>query len=621
MELVMARIPTYHQCVSSSAYIRPYSSRSIETTKRITGGGAIKAHRALTWRKEAFMPSSAAVAAIDRRAVSRALREIGSHLALEGGNAVFRARAYERAARVIENAPDLERVVREGRLTDLPGIGEALAAVIRELCTTGRSERLERLRRQRPSAVVELAALVGQKTAERLHIALGVTGADDLRRACEEHRVREVRGFGPRREAQILEQLRRRLIASADIRLSAALDEGERLCAYLQGLPGVRADLAGAARRGHELVEAVDIVASTDEPELLRERFTSYPAFISAQVETDGVASGRLASGALVRLYVTEPRRHGLALLAHTGSIGHVRRLEELAAERGQLLPARARDEVEIYNTLDLPFVPPELREDEGEIEAAQQGRLPAPLVTAADIQGAVHCHTTASDGRHTLLQMARAAEAAGFRYMTVTDHSPTAQYANGLSVERLRAQWDEIARVQDQVGVRLLRGTECDITADGALDWPDEILAGLDVVIASIHQRYKLDESAMTARVLRAMRHPAFKIWGHPLGRLVPRRPPIPCRLDEILDALAASRGAVEINGDPHRLDMEPRLVRQATARGIPCVVSLDAHAMSELQNLRYGVLMARRAWLQPAQVLNTRSVEDFVRAVRPFD
>jgi DNA polymerase (family X) len=215
---------------------------------------------------------------------------------------------------------------------------------------------------------------------------------------------------------------------------------------------------------------------------------------------------------------------------------------------------------------------------------------------------------------------MARAAEARGFRYLTVTDHSPSAFYANGLSVDRLKAQWDEIARVQEQVQIRLFRGTECDITRDGALDWPDAILEQLEVVIASVHERFKLDEAAMTARVVRAMRHPAFKIWGHPLGRLIGRRPPFACRIEEILDALAESRGAVEINGDPHRLDLEPRLIRLARARGLRFVVSTDAHSTGELGNVRYGALMARRGWLTREDVLNTRSAGDFMDLARTY-
>ena len=231
-----------------------------------------------------------------------------------------------------------------------------------------------------------------------------------------------------------------------------------------------------------------------------------------------------------------------------------------------------------------------------------------------------MHCHSTWSDDRHSIEQMARAAEERGASYLTITDHSATAHYARGLDVERIERQWDEIDEVQGRVGITLLRGTEADILADGALDWPDRIIERLDVIIASIHNRYKQDEARMTERVLRAMRHPAFKIWGHPMGRLVTSRPPIPLRIEEVLDALAESRGAIEISGDPHRLDMEPRLARMARARGIPFVLSVDAHSMPELDNVRYAVGLARRAGIHRDEVLNTKSAAAFARAVKPI-
>jgi DNA polymerase (family X) len=257
-------------------------------------------------------------------------------------------------------------------------------------------------------------------------------------------------------------------------------------------------------------------------------------------------------------------------------------------------------------------------QEDEG--AHASLDEPPPDLVDLADVQGAVHCHTVASDGNATLLQMARAAEARGFKYLTVTDHSPTAYYAHGLDAARLKAQWDEIAQVQENVGIRLLRGTECDITRDGALDWPDDVLAKLDVVIASIHNRYKLGEAAMTERVLRAIRHPAFKIWGHPLGRLIDKRPPIPCDIEKILDACAVSRVAIELNGDPRRLDLPPELVPAARERGIPFVLGTDAHSTAELDNAGHAVFIARKGGIRRTEVLNVFDADSFAARVRPF-
>jgi DNA polymerase (family 10) len=251
-------------------------------------------------------------------------------------------------------------------------------------------------------------------------------------------------------------------------------------------------------------------------------------------------------------------------------------------------------------------------------VEAAARGELPE-LVTLADLRGAVHCHTDASDGRHTLEQMARAADALGLSYMTVTDHSPAAHYANGLSAERLRRQWDEIARVQERVSVRLLRGVECDILEDGSLDCAPALIEELDVVIASIHRRHRMDRAQMTKRIVTAMRQPWFKVWGHGLGRYVLTRPPVDCDMDAVLDAVAASRAAIEVNGDPRRLDLEPRWQREARLRGIRFVLSCDAHSTRGLQNLRHAVDMARRGGLARTDVLNTLPVDAFRAEVRP--
>ena len=266
--------------------------------------------------------------------------------------------------------------------------------------------------------------------------------------------------------------------------------------------------------------------------------------------------------------------------------------------------------EEELYARLELPFIPPELREDAGELEDAEAGGRFDDLVTAADVRGFVHCHTTWSDGKNSVEEMARAADALGLEYLTITDHSPSAFYANGVAADRLKAQWDEIARVQEQVRVRILRGTESDILADGGLDYPDAILEKLDVVIASIHSRFQMEEEEMTQRIIRAMRQPVFKIWGHPLGRLVQRRDPVKCRVEEVLDAAAESRAAVEVNGDPHRLDLEPRWIRAARQRGLKFVVSTDAHSVNALNHyLRFGVGTARRGGIRRGEVLNALS------------
>jgi DNA polymerase (family 10) len=258
------------------------------------------------------------------------------------------------------------------------------------------------------------------------------------------------------------------------------------------------------------------------------------------------------------------------------------------------------------------------MREDQGEIEAALAGTMPIPI-GLEDIRGLTHCHTIYSDGRNSIEEMALAAEAMGMTYLTITDHSPSAHYAGGVGIDRLRAQWDEIDRVQERVKTKLLKGTESDILEQGSLDYPDYLLEKFDIIIASIHARHKMDAEQMTQRLLRALKLPFFKIWGHPLGRLIGSRPPIACRMDEVLDAIAESKCAIEVNGDPRRLDLEPRWIRAARTRGIKFIVSTDAHSTDGLTNLHYGVSTARRGWLVRDEVLNTLETEDFIHAVHP--
>jgi DNA polymerase (family 10) len=340
----------------------------------------------------------------------------------------------------------------------------------------------------------------------------------------------------------------------------------------------------------------------------------------------------RLADGLQVDLRIVSPEDHATAVHHFTGSKAHHVKLRGLARDRGytisewglaridggEKVPIAAEDD--LYRALGMAPIPPELREDEGEIEAALDGRGFEDLVRIEDVRGMVHCHTQWSDGRATIEEMALAAEAMGMEYLTVTDHSGRAHYAGGVTPDRIERQWEEIARVQERVKVKLLRGTEADILEDGVLDWPDHLLERFDVVIASIHERHRMDERAMTRRLVRAMEAPVFKIWGHALGRLVGERPPIACRVEEVLDAAAASgRVAVEVNGDPRRLDMESRWIRVARERGLRFTLSVDAHAPASLQFLRFAVGTARRGGIRRGEVLNALPAAEFAAAVRP--
>jgi DNA polymerase (family 10) len=586
----------------------------------------------------------------DKFEIARALREIGMLLELEGENP-FKIRAYERGARALEELPEaLAVVAAEGRLEEVPGIGEALGKKIGELLSTGRLELLERLRAKHPPGVLELLRVpeLGPKKVAVLHEALGIAGLADLEAACREGRVRGVKGFGAKTEANILAGIERLRARASDRRvlLAEAVEVGERLLAWLRGSPAVlRCDLAGSARRGRETVGDLDLVAASREPAAVGERLARSPLVAEVIARGETKTTVRLGSGLQVDLRIVPPEDYPTLLHHLTGSKAHHLKLRGIARERGYTLsewglfrlppdrpPSGATDgpppgsekvavgdEPAVYAALGLQYVPPELREDEGEIEAARAGAIPADLVALDDVRGMVHCHTTWSDGRASLEEMARAAEALGMEYLTVTDHSRAAGYAGGLDPDRIRRQWEEIERVQEKVRIRLLRGTEADILEDGAIDWPDEVLERLEVVVASIHSRMKMDEEQMTRRLVRAMGRPVFKIWGHALGRLLGDREPFACRVEEVLDALAGSRGAIEVNGDPKRLEADPRLLRLARARGIPVVLSVDAHSVKDLGYLRWAVATARRGGVRRGEVLNALPAGAFARAVRP--
>jgi DNA polymerase (family 10) len=368
-----------------------------------------------------------------------------------------------------------------------------------------------------------------------------------------------------------------------------AREQARVVVAHLARHPAVAAvEVAGEVRRWSETVAHIDVVVATDDPAAVRAHLDAGP---------------RVATP--VTLHTAPPAEYGTLLVLATGPEAHWQALA------GRLTSAEARDEASFYAAVGLPWIPPEARD----------ASLAAPprLVERGDVRGAVHCHTTWSDGTASVEDMARAAMALGLDYLTITDHSGTAGYAGGLDLERLRKQWDEIDEVQTRVPIRLLKGTESDILADGALDWPDEILERLDVVIASVHQRYKLDPAKATARLVRTMKLPIFKIWGHPLGRMLLSRDPIACDVDAVLDAAAAAPVAIELNGDPHRLDFAPEHARAAHARGIPFVISCDAHSTAQLDYIEYAVHMARRAGLAAGDVLNTLPVEAFAARVRP--
>jgi DNA polymerase (family 10) len=571
--------------------------------------------------------------------IAAALQEIGILLELKGGR-YFQARAYKAAARVVaELEPSLASLIKENRLTAISGIGSAIAAQIRELDRSGTSRMLEQLRSELPSGALELATVPGLslKKIQQLQAALGISSVAQLKSACEKGKVRAVKGFGPKTEQKLLEAVGLARKPRNEINIHKALRLAEEAVNYLQLATGVKeVEIAGPLRRWRETTPDITIVAAASSAAPVLVHFASFPMVIRVLERTDYSLVAILNTGIKISLLVASPQNFAVVLLDATGSAAHVDKLRTLAARTNLSIGtsmtksvARAakirgsrtiiKTEEEIFRSLGMQYIPPELREDVGEIEASLAGKLPEDLVALGDIKGMLHCHTNYSDGKHTIEEMARGAEALGMSYLTITDHSPTAFYAGGLKVDRLERQWEEIARVQETVNVRLLRGTESDILADGSLDYPDRILEQFDVIIASIHSRYRMDENQMTERVTKAMRQPWFKIWGHALGRIIQHRPPFNARVEEILDVIADSRVAIEINGDPYRLDMEPRWIREARKRRIDFVISTDAHSINGMKNLKFGVGIARRGWVRRREVLNSLKPEDFMKAVKP--
>jgi DNA polymerase (family 10) len=569
----------------------------------------------------------------NRVAIIRALRDIALLLQLKGENA-FRCRAYEVGAdRLAGISEDLGQLIAEGRLESLPGIGSALAEKITEMASTGRMRFLDSLRAEFPPRILELLKLpeLGPKKVAALWRELQIGDIDALEAACRAQRVRSLRGFGERTEEKILGGIAVFKRSGVRRRLDEVLPIAEELVDRVKSTPGVqRASIAGSVRRFCETAADVDIIASASEPGPVLAAFAEQPQVAQVLGSGDSKCSVRLLSNDLqADLRVLPAEDFATALHHFTGSKAHHIRLRGLAQDRGlkisewgihrgeEKLPVESEED--LYRLLDMQYVPPELREDWGEIEAAQEKRLPGELLTSSDVLGNVHSHSTWSDGRNSLEEMARAAQALGFHYLTVTEHSQSAFYARGLKPDDLKRQWEEIDRINFQFqGFRLLRGSEVDILENGELDFPDALLEQLEVVIGSVHSRFQMDQDQMTQRVLRAFQNPFLQILGHPTGRLINSREPYPLRMEEVLDQAAEKGIALEVNGNPHRLDLKAEQVRGALERGVKLVVSTDAHSVAELRHLKYSVGTARKGWAKKDDVLNTLPVAQFTAALK---
>lgn len=566
--------------------------------------------------------------------IAEAFREMADLLEIGGANP-FRVRAYRNAAETIQDEPRaLRAMVASGEdLEALPGIGPDLSRSITQLVQDGSFPEAEALKQQIDPNVRQLLRIpgLGPKRVKRLHDELGIQNPDDLQTAIETGRLQTLPGFSRKLQDQIgraLERGRtkkaRRLIVDAD---PIAFE----LQAYLRGIPGVvQADIAGSWRRRRETVGDLDAVACSNDPATTVDAFTEWPAIAEVVAHGDTRSSVVLHNGLAVDFRAVEPESYGAAMIYFTGSRDHQLVLRTMAIDRGWKMNEYAvysspdetdiiasRTEEEIYAAFGLAWIPPELRENRGEIQAAATGTLPN-LIEQGDIRGDLHCHTNWSDGKATVLDMARAAQEMGYEYLAITDHSPRLAMTRGLQPDRLRAQREEIDRAQTELpGIRILQGQEVDILEDGSLDQTDEALAELDLVICSVHSHFGLSREAQTARMIRAIEHPATTIIGHPQGRLLERRDPIQLDLEAVFRAAIAHDVAMEINADPHRLDLNDTAIQRGKQMGVKFVLSTDAHTPSGFALIRYGVDEARRGWLEKDDVLNTLGLDGLLRVL----
>lgn len=560
--------------------------------------------------------------------IAAAFEEIADILDVEGANP-FRIRAYRNAARVVNGLAEEAAVMvaRGDDLAELPGIGKDLAEKIGDLARTGSTPLLDKLRRETPPPLLELLRLPGldPKRVKTLHDELDIANLPQLHRAIKDGRLRTLPGFGEKLEKQILLGLAQQAAAPTRTKLAIAAQYAEPLAAYLRSLPGVQhVVIAGSYRRSRETVGDLDLVAAAPLPEPIVKSFTAYPEV--ARVLASGPTRGTvvLRSGIQVDIRVVPPESLGAALVYFTGSKTHNIAIRRIAQAHGLKINEygvfrggrRLSGETEesVYRSIGLPLVPPELREDNGEIEAAGAGRLPH-LVELADIRGDLHIHTTATDGHNSIADMTQAAKALGFRYIAVTEHSRHLTVAHGLDAARLKQQIGQIERLNStSPDIRILKGIEVDILEDGRLDLPDSILAKLDLVIGAVHSSFHLSRARQTDRILRGLDNPYITMLAHPSGRLIGQREPYDIDMLKILGKLKAQGRFIELNAHPDRLDLTDTQCRAAKDAGVLVCINTDAHSTNDFRNMRFGVGQARRGWLEKDDVLNTRLLPDLL-------
>lgn len=558
--------------------------------------------------------------------------ELGDLYELDGA-VVHRVMAYRNGAKAIRDAPvSVATLTREGRVTTLPGIGKTLEEKIGALLETGTIPALEKLRAKFPPGLVEMTRLpgLGPKRAKKLFDELGIDSLDALRAAAEGEKLRSVKGFGPKFEATVLAAFASGVAEKPAPRflLPKALGIAEQVIGALRAHPAaVRVELAGSARRLADSVKDLDIIATATDPSALTAAFAGLDVIESAGTAGENAARGRTHSGLAIDLRVVEPDQFGNLLQHFTGSRDHNLQLREAAVRRGLHVSeygilddatgetTRCASEEEVYARLGLQFIPPELREGRGELEWAA-GSEPFPrLIEESDLRGDVHSHTVASDGRNTIEEMALAARERGYEYLAHTDHSATHGFGSHVTPDELRRQIERVREANERIdGITLLIGTETNILPDGSPDYDDELLAELDWVVGSVHTSFQIGEEAMTRRLVAACEHPWIDAIGHPTGRKIERRPAYPVDMSAVIDAAARTGTMLEINAAPDRRDLHDVHARNAAAAGVKLLIDSDAHGVRELALVRWGIATARRGWITPDHVANTRPLDDFL-------
>ncbi|NNG67455.1 DNA polymerase/3'-5' exonuclease PolX [Caldanaerobacter subterraneus] len=568
---------------------------------------------------------------MDKKTVVDILNEIGLLLELKGENP-FKSRAYYNAARAIELLDeDLETLVKEDRLKDVKGIGEALNKKLTELITTGRMEYYEKLKESVPPGLIEMLKIpgLGPKKIKTLYEKLGITTIGELEYACLENRLLKLPGFGEKTQKKILEGIQFVKQYSGHHLYFEAYEEATKIKEYIDGTGLViKSEIAGSLRRKKEIVKDIDILATSKEALKLMDAFVNYDGVREVIAKGETKTSVVLKSGINVDLRVVKEEEFPYALHHFTGSKEHNTAMRHRAKSMGIKMNEyglfkgdhliECKEEEEIFSKLGLLYIPPELREDMGEIEAAEKGEIPV-LVEEKDIKGVFHVHTTYSDGRNSLEDMVRKARELGYKYIAITDHSKSAFYANGLTEEVLLRQWEEIDELNKRYSdIVILKGIESDILPDGSLDYEEEILKRFDVVVASIHSHFRMSKEEMTKRVIKALENKYTKILGHPTGRLLLARDSYEIDVYAVIDAAAHYGKIIEINSNPFRLDLDWRYIKYAKEKGVKFAINPDAHSVDGLEDVKYGVGIARKGWLKARDVINTYEVEEVLSILR---